>query len=177
MELTSCTFSGTENQGFRQLNKHLNAHRENWPSPPLSSGSLPEHLLEPLPAFAQSRALWNFQGMPHLSLLYLAPFPKWMPRFFAYPHFIVADFSFFPLILPLQGCGNLLIFYPLCSLSAILPHHCLLYPFLFKNFYWNIIALQSRTNFCCTAKWTSYMYRYNLSFWILFPFRSPQNIE
>ena len=63
----------------------------------LSSNSLPKRLLEPLPAVAWSWSLWNFQGTPHLSLLYLALFPGWMPRFFAYPCFVVvADFSSFP---------------------------------------------------------------------------------
>lgn len=97
----------------------------------LSSNSLPKRLLEPLPAVAWSWSLWNFQGTPRLSLLYLALFPGWMPRFFAYPCFVVvADFSSFPPILPLGNHGNILIFYPLCSLSAILPHHYLLYLFL-----------------------------------------------
>lgn len=62
VELTSCTFSGTENQGFRQLNKHSNAHRENRPSPLLSSGSLPEHLLEPLPSLCTESVLVKFPG-------------------------------------------------------------------------------------------------------------------
>ena len=42
-------------------------------------------------------------------------------------------------------------------------------------FYWRIVALHCCVSFYCTAKWISHMYTYIPSFWISFPFRSPQS--
>ena len=53
----------------------------------------------------------------------------------------------------------------------------MLYYFII-NFYQNIVALKCCVNFCFAANRVSYIYKHaSPSFWISFPFRSPQSTE
>ena len=50
------------------------------------------------------------------------------------------------------------------------------FSFIFLKFYWRIVNLQCKDNFCYAAKWFSYTYTPIHFFQILFPYRLSQNI-
>jgi len=61
-------------------------------------------------------------------------------------------------LLPPQGSLDLRLTGILLSLGTLIwGHHQLYYYYYYFYFYWSIVDLQSCVNFCCIAKWFSYI--------------------